>query len=1161
MKPIRSVPPCSGRCVALVLLIAPAGFGQTLSGAPPGGSDATSIETDVSSSPRSVEVAGFTCTSDLGCDDASACTVDACVDGRCEHEPLAGCVSCEPVLRCGSMDLVFIVDTSGSMKDEAAALCSTLGQVVADLESTGAVVRTTVLGISETPATFFPCLTSDVVTLLGDPVPGTLDTCDFSSGLSRFESWGPATAIVAARFPWLLNAVRLVVPVSDEGPCNGNRPDGCNDPGDDRDSILNAGAVASAFGVTVSPITGSGTMACARSLADHLALATGGVSEHLSDPATDLPAAVLRSALRACPLDVRCDDGDFCTGGDSCREGVCAGEPIDGCKPCTASGFCSDGNACTDDVCVDFECITARNYDDSRFCCDPRTGALAPFEDGGECVVPVCDPATGVVTQTPKPDGTPCDDSVFCTDGDVCIAGECRSGGMRDCQAMDAPCLRGVCDEGRGACMSEPVDDGEFCDDGMFCTVDDVCRDGLCVGQTPRDCSEMDHACRRGLCFEDTARCEAVAVNDGRSCDDGVFCTVDERCDSGRCGGGVPRACDALSGACTVGVCDESAQQCVAQSANEGDRCDDALFCTASDTCAGGRCIGIAKDCSGLDGPCAVGVCSELLGRCEAEPINVDLLCDDGDSCTILDRCNAGGACEGRLVETVPCLDDEGCTGGVCNAATGHCVCSDAPELCLKPMRGSVPVDGCYRLDELVRLDVVLHPSLRTVAGGQFLIDYDADVFEVVGIDPGQWVDATSPFLLELSEEVDAEAGTIFYAIGIALGGEGTMGPAVMATVWLRPLAACAQAAGFCFSNRQPLNTVLTDVDGQFVPFRPCCSEALTIDGAVPTINCPQNVRVNADAARVTATVTWEPLTATDGCGGVGHPRCSAWNDLGALVDPLTDTGGLFPAGLTTFQCTVADDCGVATVCEWRVEVLPFNTIELDLQLSPTVEAGPVQRCVELRFYDEFVDCESPAVDVLRTFTFGLPFDLPGRSSRVLIEVPAGDYSCATARDPLHTLRSVTDLEIVNGVYHARFVGDPARGGNWLVGGDLNGDGAVDGLDFDLFLTLDGQPANQNTNCATPAPHGDINGDGMVDFLDLAFIEDHMSLRDTFGCCDGGVKSAPATLDAAALQRRDAHGNGDGRFGGDDVGAYPAGRGTAGHTDASRRGHGEGVKR
>ncbi len=44
-----------------------------------------------------------------------------------------------------------------------------------------------------------------------------------------------------------------------------------------------------------------------------------------------------------------------------------------------------------------------------------------------------------------------------------------------------------------------------------------------------------------------------------------------------------------------------------------------------------------------------------------------------------------------------------------------------------------------------------------------------------------------------------------------------------------------------------------------------------------------------------------------------------------------------------------------------------------------------------------------------------------------------------TARDPLHTLRSVSALDIVDGRYMAIFKGDPTFGENWLIGGNLDG--------------------------------------------------------------------------------------------------------------------------
>jgi hypothetical protein len=49
----------------------------------------------------------------------------------------------------------------------------------------------------------------------------------------------------------------------------------------------------------------------------------------------------------------------------------------------------------------------------------------------------------------------------------------------------------------------------------------------------------------------------------GRRCDDGHFCTVNDRCDHGVCEG-EPRACAAAAGFCATPVCDEDADTCTA---------------------------------------------------------------------------------------------------------------------------------------------------------------------------------------------------------------------------------------------------------------------------------------------------------------------------------------------------------------------------------------------------------------------------------------------------------------------------------------------------------------------------------------------------------------------------------------------------------------------
>src|SRR5262249_53328627 len=112
--------------------------------------------------------------------------------------------------------------------------------------------------------------------------------------------------------------------------------------------------------------------------------------------------------------NTRCDDGNICTIGDRCQNGLCLGSPGQ------EGRRCDDGNACT---------------------------------SGDHCMAGVC-------VSSPAPDGTSCDDGRFCTSGDTCQGGRCRGGA--------SPCtLPQICSEGTGQCTlcgNGIIDPGEQCD-------------------------------------------------------------------------------------------------------------------------------------------------------------------------------------------------------------------------------------------------------------------------------------------------------------------------------------------------------------------------------------------------------------------------------------------------------------------------------------------------------------------------------------------------------------------------------------------------------------------------------------------------------------------------------------------------------------------------
>ena len=141
-------------------------------------------------------------------------------------------VSAAPV----KVDIIFAMDTSGSMSNEASALVNSMNSVTSEL-SADFDLETKLWGITSTQWG----LTSNV-------------RAEVSGGTANHsEDWGPATYDLAALYTgWRSGAVKIVVPISDECPENG---DGCGT--DDETSVSSARAAADANNVQVLPIIGS----------------------------------------------------------------------------------------------------------------------------------------------------------------------------------------------------------------------------------------------------------------------------------------------------------------------------------------------------------------------------------------------------------------------------------------------------------------------------------------------------------------------------------------------------------------------------------------------------------------------------------------------------------------------------------------------------------------------------------------------------------------------------------------------------------------------------------------------------------------------------------------------------------------------------------------
>ena len=121
----------------------------------------------------------------------------------------------------------------------------------------------------------------------------------------------------------------------------------------------------------------------------------------------------------------------------------------------------------------------------------------ASCDDQNDCTIDSCDPISLQCVHTPSPAGTSCNAHDVCTTNDVCsgpspgigvLPGICLSGTRKVCAALDQCHQVGVCQQATGQCSNPIAPNGKVCDDGLFTTTGDQCQSGACKG-TPVLCS------------------------------------------------------------------------------------------------------------------------------------------------------------------------------------------------------------------------------------------------------------------------------------------------------------------------------------------------------------------------------------------------------------------------------------------------------------------------------------------------------------------------------------------------------------------------------------------------------------------------------------------------------------------------------------------------
>ncbi|MCL6614175.1 MAG: hypothetical protein K6U03_06120, partial [Firmicutes bacterium] len=102
------------------------------------------------------------------------------------------------------IDLVFVIDTSGSMDDEWLVLPGIIRDLIETLTRVGIDLHTKVYSLQ--------------VVRAGIPGVEALTQGIFKGNIvaTSMECWGPGTAWVAAYYPWRPGAYRIIIPISDE---------------------------------------------------------------------------------------------------------------------------------------------------------------------------------------------------------------------------------------------------------------------------------------------------------------------------------------------------------------------------------------------------------------------------------------------------------------------------------------------------------------------------------------------------------------------------------------------------------------------------------------------------------------------------------------------------------------------------------------------------------------------------------------------------------------------------------------------------------------------------------------------------------------------------------------------------------------------------------
>ncbi len=401
---------------------------------------------------------------------------------------------------------------------------------------------------------------------------------------------------------------------------------------------------------------------------------------------------------------VQADDTDLPDDFDLCTDDVCtAGAPTNPDKSagtvcgtgltCDAVGDCTGCALATDCPGTDDECKTRTCTTGVCGFTFTAAGTATTTQTAGDCKQNQCDGAGHIEVAA-------LDTDVPADDGNACTSETCSAGAPKHpAKIAGTTCATGVCD-GSGSCVA--------CNVATDCPGSDTdctvrsCTSHVC-GTSPRAAgfvtqNQTAGDCRQNQCdgsgnivsvpansdvpADDGNACTGEVCNngvpshptksDGTTCDDGNACTQMDACQAGVCTGFNPISCSAMDQCHTAGTCNPGTGTCTNPAKMDGAACNDGNSCTLTDSCQAGTCVGGSPVvCTASDQCHVAGTCDTQTGTCSNPAATDGTTCNDGNACTQGDTCQAGSCVAGAPITCTP--SDQCHVAGTCDSSTGLC--------------------------------------------------------------------------------------------------------------------------------------------------------------------------------------------------------------------------------------------------------------------------------------------------------------------------------------------------------------------------------------------------------------------------------------------------------------------------------------------------------